>query len=66
MHNLYFTEQNVEYCIDLSSKYTKYWGNLNAFLRSHTYWHYSLFFVEKMQIDKALSIFEDHLWNFED
>lgn len=54
MHNLYFTEKNVDVCLEKSLRFTKYWGELNAFLRSHNYWHLALFHVEKLEFTKAI------------
>ncbi|KRX02953.1 hypothetical protein PPERSA_09371 [Pseudocohnilembus persalinus] len=66
MHNLFFTESNITKCIKISENFVGYWQGLNAFLRSHNFWHLSLFYLENQEIDKVIQIFESQLWNFKD
>jgi hypothetical protein len=38
------------------------WANCNSMLYTHNWWHVALYYLEKLDIQKVLEVYDTHLW----
>src|SRR5690606_5663867 len=57
------TEGRVEEGIDFLESVKDSWSGLNSFIYTHNWWHLALFYLARGRGDRALDIYDQHVWN---
>ncbi|WP_315791175.1 tetratricopeptide repeat protein [Fischerella sp. JS2] len=56
------TQGRVEEGIAWMESFADTWENCNSMLYTHNWWHVALYYLERGDIDKVLSLYDIHIW----
>ena len=56
------TRGQVDAGVQFLTKHAPGWSDRSIFVREHNYWHLMLFHLEREETQRALEIFDRHLW----
>jgi tetratricopeptide (TPR) repeat protein len=56
------TRGQVDAGVQFLTKHAPGWADRSIFVREHNYWHLALFHLEREESQRALEIFDKHLW----
>jgi tetratricopeptide (TPR) repeat protein len=56
------TQGRIEEGIVWMESFADTWENCNSMLFTHNWWHIALYYLEKEEIQKVLSLYDTHIW----
>lgn len=56
------TQGRVEEGISWMESYSDTWENCNSMLYTHNWWHIALYYLEKLNFQKVLALYDTHVW----